>query len=99
MGDALGTRSCFLVEWYQTGPVVLSAEATADQFARTAATSDRASPASLLMALAVPDDRTVFAVFCAVDENAVVETCRQAGWPPDRISRNVQAWPTCVDAG
>ena len=84
--------SCFLVEWYQTGPAAVSADNAAACLARAAAADTHHPPAALMMTLNMPDDQTFFGVFTATSTDAVVQTCRRAGWPADRISANVHAW-------
>lgn len=84
---------CFLVEWYQAGPVAQLAEAVAAHLSDASATDDDSPPATLLMALTMPTDQTVFAVFSAASCEAVIQLCQRAGWPPDRISTDVDPWP------
>ena len=89
------TTQCFLVEWYQAGPARVSAVDAAAHLCRAAATvSTRDQPVLLLVALTVPHDRTLFAVFSAASADAIVQTCQHAGWPADRISTDVQPWLT-----
>jgi hypothetical protein len=82
----------FLVEWYQTGPVAQLADAVAAQLSGAAATGDDTPPAALLMALTMPTDQTVFAVFSAASCEVIIALCQRAGWPPDRISTDVEPW-------
>ena len=92
--NAIGPlASCFLVEWYQTGPAALLAEDAAARLTRAAAADDNIPPTTLTMALNMPDDQTFFGVFTAVSVEAVIQTCQRAGWPADRISANVHLWP------
>ena len=87
------TPTYFLVEWYQSGPAALPATDVVNRL-RSIAQPERASgTASLLMALAVPQDQTLFGLFHAADIDAVIDMCGRAGWPPDRISADVQPWP------
>lgn len=82
----------FLVEWYQTGPVTQLAEVVAAQLSGAAAVDDDTASAALLMALTMPADQTVFAVFSAPNSETIIQLCQRAGWPPDRISTDVQPW-------
>lgn len=91
-GDDDGAQ-CFLVEWYQTGPALLSACDTAAQLTRAAAAASTSNqPVLLVMALTVPHDSTLFAVLSAHSTDAIVQTCQHAGWPADRISPDVYPW-------
>ena len=87
------TASCFLVEWYQCGPVELSADAAAAHLTRAAAADTHQPPAALLMALTVPDDKTYFGIFSGASTDAIIQICQRAGWPPDRISTDIHPWP------
>jgi hypothetical protein len=85
--------SYFLVEWYQSGPAALSADAAVAHLTRAAATDTEVPPVVLVTALLVPKDETFFGVFSAASADAVIQTCQGAGWPADRISIGVQPWP------
>jgi hypothetical protein len=89
------TTRCFLVEWYQSGPAALPAADAAEQLTRAAAkVNSPEQPVLLLVALTVPHDCTLFAVFSAASAEAVIQTCQHAGWPADRISADVHPWLT-----
>ena len=92
MSGTVSAASCFLVEWYQTGPAALSADDAAAQLVRAAAEDKHRPPSALLMALTVPDDQTFFGVFSAATAEAVIHTCERAGWTADRISTGVCPW-------
>lgn len=93
MTNSASLTSCYLVEWYQAGPAAVSVDDAVAQLNDAAAAGDRDRRTALVMALAVPDDQTFFGVFTADDVEAVVQTCQRAGWPADRISADVSAWP------
>jgi hypothetical protein len=90
--NAVAPASCFLVEWYQTGPAALRTEDAAAELSRAAAIDGHVPPTALVMAFNMPDDQTFFGVFSAVSVEAVVQACRYAGWPADRITANVHVW-------
>jgi hypothetical protein len=82
--------SCFLAEWYR--PDVTSR--TIDDLAaalHTAAAAMRAKgiQVRLLMTLAVPADEVLFATFSAYSADSVVQTCKHAGIPVERLSSDV----------
>jgi hypothetical protein len=43
----------------------------------------------MLMAFAVPADEVLYATFCAYSPDSVVQTCKQAGIPVERLSSDV----------
>ena len=93
MSISTSSTPCFLVEWYQTGPALLSARDAAEQLTRAAgAASTGNQPVQLVMALTVPHDRTLFAVLSAPSADAVILACQHVGWPADRISTDVHPW-------
>ncbi|OBK21449.1 hypothetical protein [Mycobacterium asiaticum] len=84
---------CFLVEWYQGGPIGLSADDAAVHLLRAASASERlGEPVDLVLVLTMPADSTLFAVFTSADVEAVIHACQRAGWPADRITADVQPW-------
>jgi len=87
------TPTYFLVEWYQSGPAAESAPDVVNRLRSIARPGRASATAWLLMALAVPEDQTLFGLFHAADIDAVIDMCGRAGWPPDRISTGVQPWP------
>lgn len=90
----------FLVEWYQGGPIALSADDAAAHLHRLAPESAQIGDlVKLLVVLAVPHDSTLFAVFSSPDAEAVVRICQRAGWPADRISTDVQTWLAAGNPG
>jgi TRAP-type C4-dicarboxylate transport system permease large subunit len=92
MTDSASPGSYFLVEWYQTGPVELVAQAVADHLCCAATAGDHTPPTTVLITLTMPADQTVFAVFSAPSCESVLQVCRRAGWPADRISADVVPW-------
>jgi hypothetical protein len=86
---------CFLVEWYQSGLGALApGDAVEQLIAAAAAVSTHTQPVTLVIALTVPHDQTLFGVFRAATADAVIRTCQRAGWPADRISTDVHPWLT-----
>jgi hypothetical protein len=82
----------FLVEWYRPAIVGEPFDLRIERLIRCAATVSAAgSPVNLLATLAVPSDEIVFAVFDSVSEQSVVEVCRQAGCPAQRLTASVDA--------
>lgn len=87
--------SCYLVEWYLSGLAAVAPADAVEQLTRAAAEGDSfGQPVTLIMALSVPDDQTLFGVFRAATTDVVMQTCRRAGWPADRISTDVHPWLT-----
>ena len=86
-------RRCYLVEWYQRGPVAVVVTQAAERLIGVAAERSDGDAVLLLMALTVPGDHTLFGVFAATSLDAVIDTCQRAGWPADRISSDVHPWP------
>jgi (2Fe-2S) ferredoxin len=86
----MSQSSCFLAEWYR--PDVTSR--TIDDIAAalyTAAAAMRAKriQVRLLMILAVPVDEVIYATFSADSADSVVQTCKHAGIPVERLSTDV----------
>jgi hypothetical protein len=89
--------SCFLAEWYRPDVTSRTIEATAAAL-HTAAAAMRAKgmQVRLLMTLAVPEDEVMYAMFSAYSADCVVETCKHASMPVERLSSNVllgSTWP------
>lgn len=78
---------CYLVEWYQP-------ELTADRLNRTAERIDACTvsvsadgmPVQLLLSVAVPADDVIVGIFAASSEDCVMEACRRAGIPAQRLT-------------
>lgn len=83
-----GTEHCFLVEWYQRGPV---GSDTSDVGRRLAEAAGPTAVLDVVLVVAVPADETVFGVVRADTADAVAALCRAAGWPADRITPDVSA--------
>lgn len=81
-------RPCFLVEWYAPRPTDIdeTCRVLRESLASTAAIG---SAVQLLMTIAVPGDEVVFAVFGAESADSVIEACRHAGVPAQRLSAAV----------
>jgi hypothetical protein len=82
----------FLVEWYRPAiadePLDLSVARLIECAASVSATG---SPVNLLAMLAVPSDEIVLAVFASASEQSVVDVCREAGCPAQRLTAAVDA--------
>lgn len=82
--------ACYLAEWYR--PEVTQQpldETVAKLDAVTAAMSVAGSPVNLLVTVAVPADEVTYGVFTARSPEMVVQACRRAGIPLERLSSDV----------
>jgi hypothetical protein len=82
--------SCFLAEWYR--PEVTSRtvdDITALLQTAAAARIAEGKQVRLLFTVGVPADEVLYAMFSAYSADIVVETCRLAGLPLERLSSNV----------
>jgi hypothetical protein len=80
----------YLAEWYVPE---LTEQSVDDIVARldaaAIAVTDEGTPVRLFMTLAVPTDEVLYGVFGAHSEEIVSKTCREAGLPHQRLSRDV----------
>jgi hypothetical protein len=92
--------SCFLAEWYRPDVTSRTIEDIAAAL-QTAANAMRAKgiQVQLLMTLAVPADEVLYATFSAYSPDSVVQTCKHAGIPIERLSSDVLLGSTWPPAG
>jgi hypothetical protein len=82
--------SCFLAEWYRPEVTSRTVDDVSTLLETAAATiNGDGKQVRLLFALAVPADEVLYAMFSAYSADTVVETCRLAGLPLERLSSNV----------
>jgi (2Fe-2S) ferredoxin len=88
--SSLSPSSCFLGEWYRPDVTSRTIE-DLDAALHIAAEAMRAKgiQVRLLMTLAVPADEVLYAMFTAYSADSVVQTCKQAGIPVERLSSDV----------
>ena len=83
----------FLVEWYRAQLAAAPLRPTA---ARLHAFSGQAlgddNGVRLVLTLADPTDDVLYGVFAADNADAVLRTCRAAGWPVDRITSGIRTY-------
>lgn len=92
MGIAAPALPNFLVEWYRPAIAEEPLDESVARLIRCAASISAAgSPVHLLATLAVPKDEIVLAIFGSAVEQTVVEVCRQAGFPAQRLTADVYA--------
>jgi hypothetical protein len=87
----------YLVEWYRSAIADEPLDHSVARLIQCAASMSAAgAPVNLLATLAVPTDEIVLAVFDSASELSVVEVCRQAGCPAQRLTAAVDArfWPS-----
>jgi len=82
----------FLVEWYRPAIVDEPLEASIARLIDCAeSVSASGTPVHLLATFAVPNDEIVFAVFDSASEQTVLDLCRQAGCPANRLTAPIDA--------
>jgi hypothetical protein len=92
MGIAVPALPHYLVEWYRPAIAEESLDQSVDRLIRCAASISAAgSPVRLVATLAVPNDEIVLAIFHSAAEQTVVEVCRLAGCPAQRLTAAVEA--------
>lgn len=81
---------CFLVEWYRNDLATTEPDDIAAQLDRgAAAVSAEGAAVRFLLTVAAPTDDVLYGVYAADSADAVLVACRQAGWPPDRITADI----------
>lgn len=88
-GGSMATVACYLAEWYAPDVTSQPLEVTTARLRRC--TVDTSSPIALTMAVAVPADDMILALFVADSAHAVAEVCSRAGLPAQRLTPAVQA--------
>lgn len=97
MSSAAPPVACYLAEWYRPEVTQQPLDDTVAKLDAVAATMRvEGSPVKLLVTLAVPTDEVIYGVFAACSPDIVVQTCRRAGIPLERLSSDVAARITRV---
>lgn len=92
MGSAAPSVACYLAEWYRPEVTQQPLDETVAILDAVAATMRvEGSLVKLLMTLAVPTDEVVYGLFAACSPDIVVQACRRAGIPLERLSSDVAA--------
>ncbi len=92
MGSAAPPVACYLAEWYRPEVTQQPLDDTVAKLDGVVATMRvEGSQVKLLVALAVPTDEVIYGVFAAVSPESVVQACRRAGIPLERLSSDVAA--------
>lgn len=92
MGSAAPQVACYLAEWYRPEVTKQPLDDTVGQLdAVVAAMRSEGALVELLVTLAVPTDEVIYGVFGACSPDMVVEACRRAGIPLERLSSDVGA--------
>jgi hypothetical protein len=90
--DALANVAHFLAEWYLPELTEQSVDDIVAKIELAAANlSEEGTPVRLLVTLAVPTDEVLYGVFGAHSPEIVSATCERAGFPHQRLSRDVGA--------
>ena len=90
MSTAAPEVACYLAEWYRPEVTHQPLDDTVAKLDAVAATMRvEGSSVELLVTLAVPTDEVIYGVFAACSPDIVVQTCRRAGIPLERLSSDV----------
>ena len=90
--DAAGGLAHYLAEWYLPELTEQSVDDIVAKLDIAASTvSDEGTPVRLIVTLAVPTDEVLYGVFGADSPEIVTATCQRAGFPHQRLSRDVGA--------
>jgi hypothetical protein len=97
VGSAAPEVACYLAEWYRPEVTQQPLDDTVAKLDAVEATmSVEGSLVKLLVTLAVPTDEVIYGVFAACSPDIVVQACRRAGIPLERLSSDVAARITRV---
>jgi hypothetical protein len=97
VGSAAQQVACYLAEWYRPEVTQRPLDDTIAKLDAVAATMRvEGSLVKLLVTLAVPTDEVIYGVFAAYSPDIVVQACRRAGIPLERLSSDVAARITRV---
>jgi hypothetical protein len=97
VGSIAPQFACYLAEWYRSEVTERPLDDTVAKLNAVAATMRvEGSLVKLLVTLAVPTDEVIYGVFAARSPDIVVQACRRAGIPLERLSSDVAAWITQV---
>jgi hypothetical protein len=92
VGSAAPQVACYLAEWYRPEITQQPLDDTVAKLDAVAATMRvEGSRVELLVTLAVPTDEVMYGVFAAGSPEIVVQACRRAGIPLERLSSDVAA--------
>ncbi|MBO0883691.1 MAG: hypothetical protein J2P17_25820 [Mycobacterium sp.] len=90
MGNAAQQVACYLAEWYRPEVTLQPLDDTVARLDAVAATMRvEGAVVNLLVTLAVPTDEVIYGVFAAHSPDVVVQACRRAGIPLERLSSDV----------
>jgi hypothetical protein len=97
VGSTAPPVACYLAEWYRPDVTEQPLDDTVAKLDAVAATMRvEGSRVELLVTLAVPADEVIYGVFAACSPEIVVQACRRAGIPLERLSSDVAARITRV---
>jgi hypothetical protein len=92
VGSTAPPAACYLAEWYRPEVTQQPLDDTVAKLDAVAATMRvEGSQVKLLVTLAVPTDEVLYGVFAARSPDIVVQACRRAGIPLERLSSDVAA--------
>jgi hypothetical protein len=92
VGSTAPPVACYLAEWYRPEVTEQPLDDTVAKLDAVAATMRvEGSRVELLVTLAVPTDEVIYGVFAARSPEIVVQACRRAGIPLERLSPDVAA--------
>jgi hypothetical protein len=91
VGSVAPPVACYLAEWYRPEVTEQPLDDTIAKLDAVAATMRvEGSAVKLLVTLAVPTDEVIYGVFAACSPDSVVQVCRRAGIPLERLSSHVR---------
>jgi hypothetical protein len=97
VGSAAPHVVCYLAEWYRPEVTQQPIDETVAKLDAVAATMRvEGALVKLVVTLAVPTDEVIYGVFAARSPDIVVQACRRAGIPLERLSSDVAARITRV---
>ncbi len=97
VGSAAPQIAGYLAEWYRPEVTQQPLDDTVAKLDTVAAAMRvEGSLVKLLVTLAVPTDEVIYSVFAACSPDIVVQACRRAGIPLERLSSDVAARITRV---
>ena len=100
VGSVAPQVACYLAEWYRPEVTQHPLDDTVDKLDAIAATMRvEGALVKLLVTLAVPTDEVIYGVFAACSPDIVVQACRRAGIPLERLSSDVAARINLVAQG
>jgi hypothetical protein len=91
MTSAAPVNRHYLAEWYRPEVTAQPVDDIAAELQKgIALLCAEGTPVRLLLTLAVPTDEVLYGLFAASSPNIVVQACRRAGIPLERLTADVE---------